>query len=194
MTIAINNASAFLKMYSDVYAGRLITPRGERTREAEDYDLTLTMTESPLTSFEDRNLSLDYAKAEAKWYLRGDRYDRSIETHASMWPKLRQPDNSYYSNYGHYMFREGQVQWVIDELCRDKDSRRATIVLMKRDHLFRENRDVVCTYGVGFRVRNDRLNMTVHMRSNDVVFGTTNDVFCFSVVYRMVYAALKFTN
>lgn len=188
------NAKAFLKMYQDLGEGRMVSPRGQRILEVEDYRLDLDMTDSPCTSFEDRKMSLNYAKAEARWYLRGDKADRSIEKYAQMWPKIVQPDGTYFSNYGQYIFGERQYDWVVEELCRDMDSRRASIVLLKKDHLFKDNRDVVCTYGINFRIRDQRLNMSVSMRSNDAIFGTTNDVFCFSIVYRMVFAALKFTN
>lgn len=189
----MSNAQQFLRMYKDLGEGRLVAPRGQRILELEDYRLDLDMYDSPCTSFEDRKMSLDYAKAEARWYLRGDKADRSIEKHANLWPKIVQPDGTYFSNYGQYIFGERQFDWVVEELCRDIDSRRASIVLLKREHLFADNRDVVCTYGMNFRVRDQRLNMSVSMRSNDAVFGTTNDVFCFSIVYRMVFAAIKFT-
>lgn len=188
------NAQAFLKMYRDLKDGSMVSPRGQRVLEVEDYRLDLDMNDSPCTSFEARKMSLDYAKAEFWWYLRGDKFDRSIEKHATMWPKLVQPDGSYLSNYGQYIFGDRQFDWVVEELCRDQHSRRASIVLLRREHVFAENKDVVCTYGINFRIRQSRLNMSVSMRSNDAIFGTTNDVFAFSCLYRMVFAALRFTS
>lgn len=195
-TETLKNASTFLKMYQDVWAGALVTPRGSPIREAENYQLTIDMDGSPCTSFLERKFNLRYAKDEFLWYLKGDRYDVSIEKKAGIWPKIKQPEGYFYSNYGHYIFGQSQRQfdWVVEELRRDKDSRRASIVLINREHFFRENNDVVCTYGINFRIRNDRLNMSVSMRSNDAIFGFTNDVFSFSVLYRLVYAALRATG
>lgn len=189
----LKNAYAFLKMYKDVYDGRLVIPRGSPIREAENYQMSIDMNGSPCTSFVERKFNLRYAKDEFLWYLRGDRYDTSIEKKASIWPKIKQPEGFFYSNYGHYIFGQSQRQfdWVIEELRRDKDSRRASIVLINRDHFFRENQDVVCTYGINFRIREERLNMSVSMRSNDAIFGFTNDVFSFSLLYRLVFACLK---
>lgn len=185
----MTNAKVFLKMYKDVWAGKEVSPRGQLCREAVDYKFTLSMAESPITSFNARNLNLQYAKEEFKWYLRANKFDDSIEKHATMWAKIRQPDGSYFSNYGQYIFPK-QFNFVIDELTADVDSRRASIVLLDKSHLFHSNKDVVCTYAINFRIRNSRLNMTVMMRSNDVIFGTTNDVFCFAMLYRMVFAIL----
>lgn len=187
----MSNGDVFVRMYQDLRSAPIASPRGSRILELEDYQFALDMTDSPLTAFPARNLNLNYAKAEARWYLRGKADDRSIEEHASLWPKIIQPDGTYFSNYGQYIFGERQYDWVVEELTRDRESRRASIVLLKSEHFFKENKDVVCTYGMNFRIRQNRLNMSVSMRSNDAIFGTTNDVFCFSVVYRMVFAALQ---
>lgn len=189
------NAFSFLKTYSEVWAGDEISPRGTKCLESADHRLVLSMQHSPITSFKARKLSLKYAKEEFLWYLRADPFDQSIEQHASMWQKIRQPDGSYFSNYGQYLFPK-QFGWVVQELARDQWSRRASMVLLKPEHLFAENKDVVCTYAINFSIRhtslsNRSLHMRVHMRSNDVIFGMTNDVFCFSMLYRMVFAELS---
>lgn len=187
--LQLTNAKTFLQVYADVLAGHMTYPRGQKCIEVTDYQFQLDMTQSPLTSFRARNLNLKYAKEEMKWYLGGDKYDKSIEQYASMWKKIRQPDGSYYSNYGQYIFPH-QFNFVIAELLNDPWSRRASIVLLKEEHLFSDNSDVVCTYSINFRIRNSRLDMSVNMRSNDVIFGMTNDVFCFAMLYRLVYAHL----
>lgn len=185
----LKNAQTFLKVYRDVLNGQAISPRGQVCKEVIDYMFSLDMCHSPLTSFKHRKLNLEYAKQEFLWYLRADKFDSSIEKHATMWAKIKQPDGSYYSNYGQYIFPD-QIRFVIYELMKDPNSRRASMVLLKDEHLFLDNKDVVCTYGINFRIRNGRLDMTVMMRSNDVIFGTTNDVFCFSMIYRLVFSML----
>jgi thymidylate synthase len=49
----------------------------------------------------------------------------------------------------------------------------------------------VCTYAINFTLEADVLHMTVMMRSNDVIFGFTNDAFCFWNLMMFVYALLK---
>ena len=186
----LTNALTFLQMYKDVASGEMTYPRGTRCRERTDYMLPIDMRFSPLTSFNARNLNLKYAKEEFKWYMRADKFDRSIEEHATMWQKIRQPDGSYFSNYGQYIW-PNQFWFVINELIADEWSRRATIVLLREEHLFHHNTDIVCTYSINFRIRDGALDMSVNMRSNDVIFGATNDIFCFSMLYRMVFAYLQ---
>lgn len=188
----MKNCQRFLRMYSDLISAPIVKPRGMPVKELEDYVLRLKTWESPCTDFVDRKFNLAYAKSEVVWYLGADKFDRSIDERSSMWPKLVQPDGSYFSNYGQYIFGEGQFDWVVDELTRDRDSRRASIILLKKEHAFADNKDMVCTYSMNFRIRSGTLNVSVNMRSNDAVFGTTNDVFSFFVVHRMVLAALWF--
>jgi thymidylate synthase len=183
----------FLQAYSKLlYEGRDVSPRGERVIEVENAQLIFGPEDSIISSFRARNLNLTYCKRELLWYLSGDRYDQSIEEHATMWKKLRQEDGGYNSNYGQYLFGEQtQFLYMMEALARDKDSRRAVAVLLQPHHLYHENTDIVCTYGMSFRIRNDKLNMSVNMRSNDLIFGTTNDVFCFGMLHRIALVALR---
>lgn len=187
----------FMKAYRDMETyGEANVARGQPTLEIVNARLDFEPYER-LSSFRARRLNLEYCKQELLWYLRADRFDHSIQKYATMWKKLVSEDGGYHSNYGVYLFaektREGQSQidWVVNELSRDPGSRRAVCVLLKPDHLYAKNADVVCTYSMSFRIRDNKLCMTVHMRSNDLIFGTTNDVFCFSCIHEMVFALLK---
>ena len=191
-----DNVHTMLQMYKEVMRSPEETIRGERCKNLRDAIVLLNGAWCPLTSFRARNLNLTYAKKEWLWYLGADKFDDSIEQHAVMWKKLKQPDGSYYSNYGQYVFEPGpdgltQFDYAVECLRRDEHTRRASIVLLKRDHLFLDNIDVVCTYGINFAIQDGALHMTVMMRSNDAVFGFTNDAFCFWNLYMFVWAAVK---
>lgn len=184
--------NTFLRIYRDLHNyGTEVRPRGEKIVEIENYQATFQPFER-FSSFGARGFNVGYCIREFLWYLRGDRYDDSIAEYATMWKKLKDVDGGYNSNYGQYMFGdENQVQWVVEELMRDKDSRRAAMVLLQNNHLRANNVDVVCTYGLSFRIRENCLNMSVSMRSNDAIFGLTNDAFCFSMIHEYVWQALR---
>lgn len=182
----------FLAVYQDLLLTKEdIAPRKERTKEIQDYVFILAPYER-FTSFKARNMSMDYIKAEFKWYMSGDPYNDMITEHAQIWKDIRQPDGRFFSNYGHYIFgTQGGAQFVVDELVIDRDSRRAVIPLLNASHLFHENKDVVCTYSIGFRIRNNFFNMSVNMRSNDAIWGMTNDVACFSLIHETIFTMVK---
>jgi len=68
--------------------------------------------------------------------------------------------------------------------------------MLSKDHMTPQTVDTVCTEAVGFRIRQDqlgvyRLNMSVHMRSSDAIFGLGTDIPTFSFLYRLVLALIR---
>jgi thymidylate synthase len=112
--------------------------------------------------------------------------------HAELWKLIQNKDKSFNSNYGQYFFgKENQFDTVVQILRNDKDSRRASVILLTKDHLKSDTNDIPCTYVVGFRIREDKLNMTVHTRSQDAILGMGNDAPAFSFVHEMLLNSLK---
>lgn len=184
----------FLKIYTDLEKrGKHVSPRGQLIKEIENYSYDLPAYVR-FPSFKSRKLSVSYIKKEFLWYLKGDKFDNSITQHATMWKSIQNEDGSFNSNYGQYFFgKENQFKIVLNILTADKDSRRASMMLLTKDHLSSKTNDVPCTYALNFRIRNNKLNMTVHMRSQDAIFGMGNDAPAFSFLHEMVYTALKDT-
>lgn len=173
--------------------GKYTSPRNMLVLEAENFTYSL----SPgvrFPSFKCRNLKIDYVKREILWYLVGNKFDTSICEHAKMWRSLVNDDGSINSNYGQYIFGDqNQFDNVVNSLKTDRDSRRASIVILNNDHLVMKTNDVPCTYSLNFRIRDNKLNMSVNMRSQDAIFGMGNDAPAFSVVHEMVLNALRET-
>ncbi len=191
---AKGNANAFVGMLSAcMYNGQEVKPRGQLIRELEDYQLTVSPI-YPFMTFKERSYDIEYFKKEMLWKLGADKFDESIKQHAKMWATVQNPDGSFNSNYGQYWFGEQQGFWhVVKELSKDKDSRQAVIPMLNASHMTPETVDKVCTFGLGFRIRDDRLNMSVQMRSSDQIFGLGTDIPTFSFLFRMVLGALRTT-
>lgn len=195
MTIK-SSAVVFQNIFRDlVQYGNKVSPRGQEVIEIENYFYTLP-ARVRFCNFEARKLNQNYIKREFLWYLRGDKKDLEILNYAKMWTDLVNDDGSINSNYGQYIFfndpgKISQFYYVINTLLNDKDSRRASIMILNKDHLLSQTKDYPCTYSLNFRIRDDKLNMSVHMRSQDAVFGMGNDAPCFSFIHEMVFAALR---
>lgn len=185
------NCSTFLDIYKRVYEGPDVIARGMLTKELRNVSIVID-SNYPITSFRARKFNLKYAKKETLWYLRGNRHDVSICEEAGAWNTLIQPDGGINSNYGQVIFTGPRLfDWVIEELIRDPSSRRAVIVIGDAGMLNKENTDHRCTMYISYHIRDMRLCQTVHMRSNDVVFGMTNDVFFYGYLHQMMWASLK---
>lgn len=187
----INN-DPWYDLLRDVYLdGDDFRPRGLATKERVGYSWFLSY---PLKhrwcNFPERKLSISYACFEFLWYLRGDNADPSIAERATIWRDLL-AKGVLQSNYGQYLFRDGQVQRIVEELARDPDSRRATIVILRPDHFHTESADIPCTLGLTFQIRHMRLHLHVHMRSSDAIFGMGNDVPCFTWTQELVCNLLR---
>lgn len=183
---SLSLAQAFLDLHNH---GKTVSARGLLCKELEDYSFYI---DQPFADFPSRELSMQYIFSEFKWYLQGDRNSRYIEKASNVWQTLRNLEKPYYnSNYGYYFYTEGQFQYVIDILSIDKDSRQATIVLNRPNVMMSDSKDKVCTNAIGFRIRDNKLNMSVSMRSNDLIYGTCIDAPQFWFLRSMILAKLK---
>jgi thymidylate synthase len=189
--------SVFRKILTDVSNGNKVSPRGQLVLEIENYNYTLP-PRVKFCNFEARKLNEDYIKREFLWYLRGIPDDHEITNHATMWQSLINDDNEINSNYGQYIFKPNEIRGlsqfdaVVKLLGTDKDSRRASMVILSRYHTVElDSKDVPCTYALNFRIRDNKLKMTVHMRSQDAIFGMGNDAPCFSLIHEMVYVSVR---
>lgn len=197
-SLRARSIAEFRDIFQDLLEnGKICSPRGQKVLEIEDYSYKLS-PRVRFCNFKVRKLNLEYIKEEFLWYLRGDRFDQSITEYAKMWKGLIDVDGGINSNYGQYIFKSfyscgdetSCFSYVVDELSKDKDSRRASIPILHRGHLVVGTKDLPCTYSLNFRIRDDQLNMSVHMRSQDAIFGMGNDAPCFSLIQEMVWAAL----
>jgi thymidylate synthase len=199
MSIKPTHSSAseqvFRSLYSDILNnGKLCSPRGQKVIELEHYTYQLPPYVR-FASFESRKMKSDYLRREFLWYLRGNRRDISITKHAKIWGDVMNEDGTINSNYGQYIFNSAyemsQFEYVVGELKKDPDSRRAAITILNATHTAMITKDVPCTYSLNFRIRDSKLNMSVHMRSQDAVFGLGNDAPTFSFIHEMVFEAVK---
>jgi thymidylate synthase len=182
---ALDHPIPFVRVLADLYSkGAKCSPRGLRIKELRDYKIVV---DYPFASVKDRNLPINYIRKEWQWYLHSDKYDTRIKDHAPMWATIMQPDGSIASNYGQYMFGDQNgFQWVIDCLRKDPDSRQAIIPFAHKDNLYDGNKDQICTLGIIFSIRDNLLNMTVEMRSNDIFRGATADWVMFTWLWEMI--------
>ena len=96
--------------------------------------------------------------------------------------------------YGHRLrkaFGQDQLQRVIDILTKDPNSRQAVCQIWDSADLNKDTRDKACNMSIVFRIRNQRLDMTVYNRSNDMIWGAYGaNVVQFSMIQEYVAASL----
>lgn len=137
-----------------------------------------------------RKWSEDYADAEMIWYLSGNKSIKALGDIygkiPAIWKKMADENGEVNSNYGWQWHRNGQLEKVVEMLIRDTDTRRASISIYDGKEIDSYEKDTPCTYAVHFDVVDDKLNMSVFMRSNDLWYGFCNDQYCFSMLQSLV--------
>lgn len=70
-----------------------------------------------------------------------------------------------------------QYEWVIESFEKDKDTRQAIMFVASPYYQYKGNRDFICTLNYHFIIDQDnKLNMIVNRRSQDIHFGMTFDI------------------
>ena len=131
-----------------------------------------------------------YAEAEWEWYLSGSPHTSTLgEIYGKVpynWRRMENEDGKVNSNYGYQWERGYQLDKVVAMLKDYPDTRQATISIYDGKEMNKYRNDTPCTYAVQFTVLNNKLNMCVTMRSNDLWYGFCNDQYCFSQLMQMV--------
>jgi thymidylate synthase len=96
------------------------------------------------------------------------------------------PPGSVNSSYGHLMMAVrdarwaggraiSQWVWALESMLKDPDTRQAVLHVNRPGHQHDWIRDFPCTMSLQFLLRDGKLNLVVHMRSNDLIMGLTYD-------------------
>jgi len=138
----------------------------------------------------ERNWKLDYAEAEWQWYLSGDRNINALGDIygkiPQIWYDMADKNGNVNSNYGWQWQRTDQLNHIVKLLKNNTDTRQAAISIYDAKEHIKYDNDTPCTYAVQFTIVNNRLDMCVTMRSNDLWYGFCNDQYCFSKLQEMV--------
>lgn len=144
--------------------------------------------------------SIQYFCRELLAYFKGSlNVKEGLAQASSFWQTLADENNEINSNYGHYIFHQKipkynnmtQYQWVIDNLSKNFDSRKAFININQPSHKVATSKDFPCTIGLQFLVKNNHLCCVVSSRSTDIYTGLPYDMGFFAFVTELVYKDLK---
>lgn len=165
-----------------VEQGSPVQVRNNLTKEIYPVAIELTNPSKRLTTLEQRQWNFPFAIGETAWHISGSNNFDFISYYSKNWIIAKEEgENSIREScYGNQIFDGIFNQWkrLINELDDDINSRRAVISLYdSKTSLGLNKMDVACTSTIQFLVRNNRLNCIVNMRSNDVIWGTPNDIF-----------------
>jgi thymidylate synthase len=176
------------------YLYKKIMKRGKKqndTKAIYNCGFYITNPQNNLIFTKWRKWNNSYAEYEWKWYMSGNQNADEIAKRAPIWKNMQDEKGNVNSNYGYQWSRGNQLNNVIKELRENPTSRRAVISIYdgKENNLY--YKDTPCTLAINFFILNNKLEMSVMMRSNDLVFGFCNDQYCFSELQKLIASELK---
>ena len=142
-----------------------------------------------------RDWKLEYAEAEWQWYLSGDpsinELGRIYGKIPPIWCHMADSDNNVRSNYGWQWERNYQLDYAVAKLKDNPDTRHAAISIFDGKEHGTYLKDTPCTYAIQFSIIQNKLCMSVYMRSNDLWYGFCNDQYQFSMLQQLVAERLS---
>ncbi len=164
--------------------------RFDNTKAMFNQGFTIENPTDRMIHNEARNFNVEYAEAEWQWYLSGDRSTAKLgEIYGKIpkiWQDMSDSNGNVNSNYGYQWERAYQLDKVVAQLKDNPETRQAAISIYDGKEINKYRHDTPCTYAVQFTVLDNKLNMCVVMRSNDLWFGFCNDQYQFSKLQEMV--------
>jgi thymidylate synthase len=191
----------FKQVLSDiVYRPQHISsPRGQKVKEIIAPTILLRNPRARLLANTARNADYGFGVGEFFWYLNGQQDVESMLYYNKRMGSFSDNGFTLNSAYGYRtrkqeFFETGVTQWevCVQTLLADQDSRRAVLIIAEpTDFLAEGSKDVPCTLHLQFFIRNNRLVLHTSMRSNDVFWGLTYDLFSFTLLQEVMLNDLR---
>lgn len=130
---------------------------------------------------------------EFLWYASRSSNVAHMTYYLPIYSDFAEPDGRVWGAYGPRLFSGDPSQWetIVKTLSLKRTSRQAVIQLFDGKDILQKRKDVPCTCTLQFLVRNDRLHLIAHMRSNDAYKGLPHDVFTFTMLQDVLANQLR---
>lgn len=180
------------------YSFRILNPQAEPivTKDAERNKIIASYTAKETELYDScTNRVEDFAKASKFWnqiansdgtvnsaygYLiwknksHGSPYEKTMTEDPRFVSAKSEPDMG--KVYSEQVVKRTPWEWAKESLLEDKDSRQAILRFSLPEHQWKGNKDQTCTMHGNFLIRDDKLNLSIVMRSNDLVLGLVYDL------------------
>lgn len=177
----------------------IVSPRGYEIKELTNVYFEIENPYDNLYYNEVNPIDYRYLAGELLWYFSGRDDLEFISKYSKFWNKIANKDGTCNSAYGNLLFvprmwnKQIITEWefAYKSLFLDKDTRQALIHFNNPMHSELDTKDFPCTiYGI-FQIRQNRLNFTIHIRSNDLRKGLRFDAPFFMSLQIIMFNQLK---
>lgn len=135
--------------------------------------------------------------AEVVWMISGEKNLTFLQQFTPIWNDFAEEDNTIESAYGYrwrHHFGRDQLLDLVTHLKTDKSSRQGVIVMWDpaTDGLLaRAKKNVPCPFTFTVNIIDEKLNLHLVIRSNDMMLGNPHDIAGFALLQSMLAQELE---
>lgn len=194
---------AYFKLHKAMFEeAPIVNSRNGTTREILDFKTILDKPYNRCVGGNKRNINIYFLLAEALWIWIGGKDVKFLDTfnsslkqfsddgevyHAPYGFRLRSYGKSSMNNLAHTEYGIDQIHQAIYLLSRNHEDRRVVMSIWNPSlDLGAVSKDLPCNDMVMLKIRNNKLNLTIQNRSNDLNLGLTTNIFQFSFIGNMM--------
>lgn len=138
------------------------------------------------------------AAAELAWMIEGTKKTSFIKKYSKMWDKFEDIPGEVSTSYGYRWrkaFGRDQLKEAINALQKDKTNRQVWVTAWdaKEDGLTNigKTKNVPCPLGFFLNINNNSLDMSVIIRSSDVIVGLPYDIMAYTFLAQSIANTLQ---
>jgi thymidylate synthase len=174
----------YQKLFREVMSrGHEVVVGGRGTREIVNAHLRLDNPMDRLITDRARKMNFPFGVAEWISFMTGENRVSFFKPFVSHYSDYSTDGVHIDGTYGQRVMESSSIDGVLEELRRDRNTRRAVIPIYKGADLHGAGgKNTPCTLDLQFVIRDGLLHQIVTMRSNDMVWGLTYDVMVFTLI------------
>ncbi len=143
-----------------------------------------------LCFLKERNINPFFVLTEFAWIIEGNNLVEPLQSFIKDYNKFSDDNKTLNGAYGFRLlkyFGINQLEKAILELKENRESRRVVLTIYSPDDLNKDSKDIPCNTSLYLKIKDNKLDITILNRSNDLYLGVPYNVFIFYLL--QVYIA-----
>lgn len=143
-----------------------------------------------LCFLKERNINPFFVLTEFAWIIEGNNLVEPLQSFIKDYNKFSDDNKTLNGAYGFRLlkyFGINQLEKAILELKENRESRRVVLTMYSPDDLNKDSKDIPCNTSLYLKIKDNKLDITILNRSNDLYLGVPYNVFIFYLL--QVYIA-----
>lgn len=145
-----------------------------------------------LCFLKERNINPFFALTEFSWIIEGSDLVEPLQYFIKDYDKFSDDNVTLNGAYGFRIlkyFNSNQLEKAISELNENRESRRVVLTMYSPNDLNKTSKDIPCNTTIYLKIKDNKLDITILNRSNDLYLGVPYNVFVFYLL--QLYIAEK---